>query len=131
MTSEEADDERDKRIQNEVIVDAYTPDEQAIGWLYYLERKITFPFQAKCIEQRVISPLEEEEIVCVVGMIDEVISEMFVRIEWWTGSSVSPCRSWNQSIQIVTPKKRSMTGTTGRATGFESGSLAQLFIGKP
>ncbi len=82
MTSEEADGERDKRIQNEVTVDAYTPDEQAIGWLYYLERKITFPFQAKCIEQRVISPLEEEEIVCVVGMIDEVISEMFVRIEW-------------------------------------------------
>jgi hypothetical protein len=82
MTSYSSDDERDERIRNEVIVDTYTPDEQAISWCYYLERRLPFPFQARCIEKRAISPLEEDEVVRVVGMIDEVISEMFVEIEW-------------------------------------------------
>ena len=77
-----SDDERDERIRTEVIVDAYTPDEQALGWCYYLERKLTFPFQARCIERRTISPLQEDEVVRLVGMIDEVIQEMFVEIEW-------------------------------------------------
>lgn len=77
-----SDDERDERIRTEVIVDAYTPDEQALGWCYYLEQKLTFPFQARCIERRTISPLQEDEVVRVVGMIDEVIQEMFVEIEW-------------------------------------------------
>ena len=82
MTSYSSDKERDERIRNEVIVDAYTPDEQAISWCYYLERRLSFPFQARCIETRVMSPLEEDEVVRVVGMIDEVTSEMFVEIEW-------------------------------------------------
>jgi hypothetical protein len=36
---------REDRIQDEVIVDAYGPEEQAVGWYYYLEAKIRFPFQ--------------------------------------------------------------------------------------
>ena len=84
MTHEGSDDERDERIQNEVIVDAYTADEQAISWCYYLERKMSFPLQARCIEVRTISPLREDEEVRVVGMTDEVVSgrEMFVLVEW-------------------------------------------------
>ena len=82
MTRDNKDEQRDKRIRNEVIVDAYTPDEQAISWCYYLEQKLSFPFQARCIEQRVISPLEEGKVVRVVGMIDEIVSEMFVQIKW-------------------------------------------------
>jgi hypothetical protein len=38
-------------------VDAYGPEEQAMGWYYYLENKIHFPFQAKCIASKVTSPL--------------------------------------------------------------------------
>lgn len=75
-------DERDERIRYEVLVDAYTTDEQAIAWQYYLERKMAFPFQARCIDERAISPLQEGEVVPVVGMIDETLNEMFVRIEW-------------------------------------------------
>jgi hypothetical protein len=82
MTSGESDEERDKRIRREIFTDAYTQSERAISWCYYLEREMTVPFQARCIEQRTISPLQEGEKVRVVGMIDEVISEMFVRIEW-------------------------------------------------
>ena len=35
MTGSDSDDERDERIRNEIIVDAYTPDEQAISCCYY------------------------------------------------------------------------------------------------
>jgi len=34
---------REDRIHNEVIVDAYGPGEQALGWYYHLENKIQFP----------------------------------------------------------------------------------------
>jgi hypothetical protein len=80
----EKDEERGERITNEVIVDAYTSDEQAISWVYYLERKMRFPFQARCVEERTVSPLKTGEKVRVVGMTDEVVSshEMFVLVEW-------------------------------------------------
>jgi hypothetical protein len=82
--SRDKEEGRDEHIRNEVIVDAYTVDEQAISWCYYLERKISFPFQARCIQERTISPLREDEEVRVVGMTDEVVSsrEMFVLVEW-------------------------------------------------
>ena len=44
-------------FKNEAIVDA-RPEEQAMGWYYYLENKISFPFQARCIavEGRLAAP---------------------------------------------------------------------------
>lgn len=32
------DDTRERRITDEIIVDAYDPEEKAMGWYYYLER---------------------------------------------------------------------------------------------
>jgi hypothetical protein len=82
--TQETDKERDKRIRREILTDAYTTSEWAISWCYHLEREMTFPFQAWCIEERTISPLHENEEVPVVGMTDEVVSsrEMFVLVEW-------------------------------------------------
>jgi hypothetical protein len=82
--TQETDNERNRRIRREILSDAYTADEQAISWVYYLEREMAFPFQARCIQERTISPLREEENVRVVGMTDEVVSstEMFVLVEW-------------------------------------------------
>jgi hypothetical protein len=40
MERVERDETRDQRIAKEVTVDAYTLDEQALGWYYYLEDKI-------------------------------------------------------------------------------------------
>jgi len=48
---------REKRIHNEVIVDAYGPEEQAMGWYYCLDGKMRFPFQARCVVTRGVSPL--------------------------------------------------------------------------
>ena len=39
---------REERIHNEAIVDA-GPEERAMGWYYYLENQLRFPFQARCI----------------------------------------------------------------------------------
>jgi hypothetical protein len=34
------DERREKRIMQEIIVDAYGPKEQAMGWYYYLENQL-------------------------------------------------------------------------------------------
>src|SRR5271166_3153561 len=59
MAKPKRDPVREERIHEEIIVDAYGPEEQAMGWYYYLEDKIHFPFQAKCITSKVISPLQK------------------------------------------------------------------------
>ena len=78
------DEEREQRITMESIVDAYTPEEQAMGWYYSLEDQLHFPFVARCIAQRSISPLRVGDEVEVVGMAPEAECqhEMFVLICW-------------------------------------------------
>jgi Calcium binding len=75
---------REKRIHEEAIVDAYGPEEQAMGWYYYLHSKIHFPFEAKCIASEVVSPLRKGEIVKVRRLApeDSCASEILVLIRW-------------------------------------------------
>ena len=49
MAKSKRDPVREERIHEEIIVDAYGPEEQAMGWYYYLGDKIRFPFKAKCV----------------------------------------------------------------------------------
>ena len=65
-------------------MDAHDTDEQAMGWYYYLEEHLRFPFRAKCIVQRAISPLRKGQEVAVVGLAfaDECGSEMFISVTW-------------------------------------------------
>lgn len=74
----------ENRIVMEIIVDAYDETERAMGWYYYLESQLQFPFMAKCIAQRITSPLEAGEKVKVTGMPpeNECEFEIFVTIEW-------------------------------------------------
>ena len=78
------DPDREYRIYNEAIVDTYGEEEQAMGWYYYINDKLYCPFQAKCIQERIISPLREGKKVKVQGMApeDECIKEVFVKISW-------------------------------------------------
>jgi Calcium binding len=75
---------REERIHNEIIVDANGPEEQVMGWYYYLDDKIRFPFQAKCITAKVVSPLRKGENVQVQSMASEdaCSAEMLVLIRW-------------------------------------------------
>ena len=84
MAKRKTDPIREDRIQNEAIVDAYGPEEQALGWYYYLENKIRFPFQAKCIRPKAASPLLKGETVEVRRLApeDACVSDMLVLIRW-------------------------------------------------
>jgi hypothetical protein len=75
---------REWRIEQEIVVDAYTSDERAIGWHCYLDDKLRFPFKAKCVAAREISPLEKGEEVEVLGMApeDDCMREMFIRVQF-------------------------------------------------
>ena len=59
MKKPKKDPVREDRIHNEAIADANGPEEQVMGWYYYLDDKIRFPFQAKCIAAKVVSPLRK------------------------------------------------------------------------
>ena len=78
------DSDREERISMEIIVDAYGPEEQAMGWYYYLEDTLRFPFAAICNSKRAISPLLIKDEVDVIGMApeEECEREMFVTIRW-------------------------------------------------
>lgn len=78
------DNDREERITMEIIVDAYGPEEQAMGWFYYLEEMLQFPFKAVCNSKRAISPLLVKDEVDVIGMgpEEECENEMFVTIRW-------------------------------------------------
>jgi hypothetical protein len=86
------DEVREERINLEIVVDAYDEEERAMGWYSYLTEMLDFPFEAKCIAERPVSPLEEGEIVNVTGMAQEdaCLHEMFVEIQWQERSFAVP-----------------------------------------
>ncbi len=80
----ETDEVRERRITMEAVVDAYDEQERAIGWYYYLERRLDFPFLARCATRRSTSPLKVGEEVEVIGMapVEECEHDMFVEMDW-------------------------------------------------
>ncbi|MCI5130697.1 MAG: calcium-binding protein [Candidatus Electrothrix sp. EH2] len=78
------DKEREHRLDYEVVVDAYDSEERAMGWFYYLAEQCEFPFQARCIEERSISPLVVDEEVKVISEApaEECEKELFVEVQW-------------------------------------------------
>lgn len=52
MSNVEYDEIREERIEMEIIVDAYNEVEQAMGWYYYLQDKLDFPFRAQWLNRR-------------------------------------------------------------------------------
>jgi hypothetical protein len=92
MTKSKKNPIRDERIENEIVVDAYGPEEHDMGWYYYLEDKIRFPFQAKCIVAKAVSPLLKGETVEVQGMApeDACSADMLVLIRWQGRSMAVP-----------------------------------------
>jgi len=75
---------RENRIENEIMVDANGPEEQVMGWYYYLEDKIHFPLMATCTVPKVVSPLKKGETIEVLRMApeDACTGDMLVLIRW-------------------------------------------------
>ena len=114
MKRPKRDPVREDRIYNEAIVDA-RPEEQAMSWYYYLEGKISFPFQARCVAANAVSPLRKGETVEVLRMAvaDACEHDMFVQTVGWSGKWQSLSLNCAPSIQTNQPKKPSATGITG------------------
>ena len=107
MAKKKKDKDREKRIRDEIIVDAYGPEEQAIGWYYYLQDNCRFAFTATCITYRPISPLLEGDEVDILEMApeEECGHEMFVYTRWRPKnlavplSQVKPIRSTDEETK--------------------------------
>ena len=76
--------DRESRIHEEIIVDAYGPEEQAMSWYYYLEDKLQFPFHAQCVASVPTSPLRKGESVEIRKMApeDSCSADMLVMTRW-------------------------------------------------
>jgi len=55
-----------------------------MGWYYYLERKLRFPFTATCIKRRATSPFKVGESLSITGLApeDDCMSEIIVITTW-------------------------------------------------
>ena len=84
--------EREDRLAEEVVVDAYNEEERAMGWYYYAADNITFPFKARCASKRSSSPLKVGETIEAVGMADadDCTQELMVLIKWQSESLAVP-----------------------------------------
>lgn len=68
----------------EIIVDDYNEDERAMGWYYYLEETLRFPFKARCIRKRHVSPLsvgEEVEAITTDKQTQQAVEDW----HYWVG----------------------------------------------
>jgi len=102
--------DREERIAMEIIVDAYGPDEQAMGWYYYLEEKLQLPFTAVCNAKRAISPLHVKCEVDVIGMApeEECEKEMFVTICWEKDDLAVPLSQLTPTSNTATQTKQAV-----------------------
>jgi Calcium binding len=78
------DPDREDRIENEVLVDAYDSEEKAMSWYCYLEGNVQLPFRATCIAPKITSPLKKGETADVESMASEAdcSNDMLVLIRW-------------------------------------------------
>ena len=92
MAQVKKDDVREHRIDMEVVVDAYDEQERAMGWYYYLQDKLAFPFQGRCNVEKRSSPLRRGEVVEVIGISPEEDCEhdMLVDVQWQGRSLAVP-----------------------------------------
>ena len=83
-SSRKRDEVREARVRDEAIVDAHGSEEQALGWYYYLEERLAFPFTAHCVAERAVSPLKvgDEVEVCRMAPERECEHDMFVMMRW-------------------------------------------------
>jgi hypothetical protein len=91
---------REDRILFDIVVDAYNETERALGWYYYLEQQITFPFAARFNStltnlnpnSRARSPLRKEDRVSVIGLAeeDDCMSDVLVVVEFKGAEFIAP-----------------------------------------
>jgi Calcium binding len=94
VVTENHDDDFEQRLRDEIILDAFGPEEQALSWYNYLAEHLRFAFQARCVGAQPASPLRVGDRVEVRGMPAEEVCNhaMFVNIAWQERLLVVPLR---------------------------------------
>jgi Calcium binding len=77
----ELDAVREERIKNEILADAEDKEDRAMGWFYYLEDSLNFPFNAKWAKKGRKGTAPEKDVE-VLGMAteDECLRDMLVEV---------------------------------------------------
>lgn len=83
MSEIKQDDIREERIMTEAVVDCYDESEQAMGWYYYLEDRINFPFKAKWVSRH--KPEGRNITVLSMSPEDDCLHDMFVEVLYREG----------------------------------------------
>lgn len=80
----EIDEIRETRINTEIIIDAEDKEERAMGWYYYLDDTLNFPFLAKWQKKSRKSSTIDEKEVEVLGMAaeDDCLKDMYVDVAY-------------------------------------------------
>jgi hypothetical protein len=87
MPSVERDEQREHRIETEIIVDAEDKEDRAMGWYYYLDDTLNVPFMANWSKKSRKTSTVEEKKVEVLGMApeDECLKDMYVEVVYPNG----------------------------------------------
>lgn len=72
--------QREERIDYEIVVDAYDEEERRMGWYYYLQDNLNFPFSAKWLKGK--NPEGRDVTVIDLSSIDDYSHDMFVEVEY-------------------------------------------------
>lgn len=83
MPKVKRDENREERISMEAVVDAYNEDERAMGWYYYLDDRLQFPFQARWVNRQ--RPQGKEVEVVEMSPEDECMRSIFVEVRYREG----------------------------------------------
>jgi len=77
--------ERERRIEMEVVVDAYNEEERAMGWYCYLEEQLAFPFEGRIRKAMTSSPLRPGQTVTVTRLAHEDLCRVGIFV--WVSSN--------------------------------------------
>lgn len=81
MSDVETNETREERIKNEILVDAEDKEDRAMGWYYYLDDCLNFPFNAKWAKKGRKGTAPEKDVE-VLGMAteEECLRDMLVEV---------------------------------------------------
>ncbi|BAQ63927.1 calcium-binding protein [Geminocystis sp. NIES-3709] len=71
------DSTREERIDFQIVVDAYDDEERRMGWYYYLQDNLNFPFSAKWLNGK-----DRDVTVVDLSPEDDCLDNMFVEVEY-------------------------------------------------
>ena len=103
MSGVKYDESREHRIEMEIVVDAYNEEEQAMGWYYYLDNQLNFPFKAKWLSGGSQSEGEEVEVL-EMSPEEDCQKEMFVEVLYRDGDAEDVLSVPLDDIEAINPE---------------------------